>query len=311
MFFRLRRNQMKNVSAFVVLSAFIISIVLTGCGRLKEDDFLAWRDGPIIDEETGERGEGYVAKQDKSFADLNNALGSLDGKVDQQKDSLTEDIDRAKNESIAASEQGDADTISAAKAHADAVGEKVHKAAESAVATAQQLSQEADEEIHSAVSALDSKAGDIAKGLKEAIAESNTAIEANTEFVENMKERISKRQLRLARVHFASGRTGLNAAAKKALDDIVAEINTHGDRTVSIAGHADGNPVLSGSYRSNWDLSQARAASVAKYLKQKGVSNAIETVGHGHTRPVGPTNTKAGRDMNRRASVVLLRSENP
>ena len=150
MFFRLRRNQMKNVSAFVVLSAFIISVVLTGCGRLKEDDFLAWRDGPIIDEETGERGEGYVAKQDKSFADLNNALGSLDGKVDQQKDSLTEDIDRAKNESIAAfsaselmtvkklsyltdsasrtlrsSEQGDADTIAAAKAHADAVGETI------------------------------------------------------------------------------------------------------------------------------------------------------------------------------------------
>ena len=116
---------MKNVSAFVVLSALIISVVLTGCGRLKEDDFLAWRDGPIIDEETGERGEGYVTKQDKSFADLNNALSSLDGKVDQQKDSLTEDIDRAKNESIAASEQGDADTIAAAKAHADAVGETI------------------------------------------------------------------------------------------------------------------------------------------------------------------------------------------
>ena len=302
---------MKNVSAFVVLSAFIISVVLTGCGRLKEDDFLAWRDGPIIDEETGERGEGYVAKQDKSFADLNNALGSLDGKVDQQKDSLTEDIDRAKNESIAASEQGDADTISAAKAHADAVGEKVHKAAESAVATAQQLSQEADKEIHSAVSALDSKAADIAQGLKEAIADSNAAIGTNTEFVENAKKWRKGRTRPLTKVHFASGRTGLNAAAKKALDDIVAEVNAHGDRTVSIAGHADGNPVLSGSYRSNWDLSQARAASVAKYLKQKGVSNAIETVGHGHTRPVGPTNTKAGRDMNRRATVTLLRSANP
>ena len=296
---------MKNVSAFVVLSAFIISVVLTGCGRLKEDDFLAWRDGPIIDEETGERGEGYVAKQDQSFADLNNTLSSLDGKVDQQKDSLTEDIDRAKNESIAASEQGDADTIAAAKAYTDTVGEKYHKAAESAAATAQQLSQEADEEIHSAVSALDSKAADIAKGLKKAIAESNTAIETNTEFVSNMKERISKRQRRVARVHFASGRTGLNAAAKKALDDIVAQIHEHGDATVVVAGHADGNPVLSGSYRSNWDLSQARAQSVAKYLKQKGVSNNIETVGHGHTRPIGPTNTKAGRDINRRASVTL------
>ena len=78
---------MKNVSAFVVLGAFIISVVLTGC------------------------------------ADLDNALSSL--KVDQQKDSLTENIDRAKNESIAASDQGDADTISAAKAHTDAVGETI------------------------------------------------------------------------------------------------------------------------------------------------------------------------------------------
>ena len=112
MFFRLKRNQMKNVSAFVVLGAFIISVVLTGC------------------------------------ADLDNALSSL--KVDQQKDSLTEDIDRAKNESIAAfsaselmtvkklsyltdsasrtlrsSKQGNADTITAAKAHVDAVGETI------------------------------------------------------------------------------------------------------------------------------------------------------------------------------------------
>ena len=102
---------MKNVSAFVVLGAFIISVVLTGC------------------------------------ADLDNALSSL--KVDQQKDSLTEDIDRAKtvkklsyltdsaSRTLRSSEQGDADTINAtkkdnqwfitaaAKAHADAVGETI------------------------------------------------------------------------------------------------------------------------------------------------------------------------------------------
>ena len=95
----LRRNQMKNVSVFVVLGAFIISVVLTGC------------------------------------ADLDNALSSL--KVDQQKDSLTEDIDRAKtvkklsyltdsaSRTLRSSEQGDADTIATAKSHADAVGETI------------------------------------------------------------------------------------------------------------------------------------------------------------------------------------------
>ena len=90
---------MKNVSAFVVLGAFIISVVLTGC------------------------------------ADLDNALSSL--KVDPQKDSLTEDIDREKtvkklsyltdsaSRTLRSSEQGDADTIATAKAHADAVGETI------------------------------------------------------------------------------------------------------------------------------------------------------------------------------------------
>jgi outer membrane protein OmpA-like peptidoglycan-associated protein len=296
---------MKNISAFVVLSAFIISVVLTGCGRLKEDDFLAWRDGPIIDEETGERGEGYVAKQEKSFADLNSALSSLDGKVDQQKDSLTESIDRAKNESIAASEQGDADTIAAAKAYTDEVGERVHKAAKSAVAKAEAARDEHDEAIRETISALDSKAGDAAQNLEQAIADNKAALAANTQFVENAKKWQAAQPQRVAKVHFSSGRTGLNAAAKKALDDIIAKINEHGDAKIVVAGHADGNPVLSGSYRSNWDLSQARAESVAKYLKQKGVSNTIETVGHGHTKPIGPTNTKAGRDMNRRASVTL------
>ena len=90
---------MKNVSAFVVLGAFIISVVLTRC------------------------------------ADLDNALSSL--KVDQQKDSLTEDIDRAKtvkklsyltdsaSRTLRSSKQGNADTITAAKAHADAVEETI------------------------------------------------------------------------------------------------------------------------------------------------------------------------------------------
>jgi hypothetical protein len=95
----LRRNQMKNVSVFVVLGAFIISVVLTGC------------------------------------ADLDNALSNL--KVDPHNVSLTEDIDRAKtikklsyltdsaSRTLRSSEQGDADTITAAKAHADAVEETI------------------------------------------------------------------------------------------------------------------------------------------------------------------------------------------
>jgi type VI secretion system protein ImpK len=74
-----------------------------------------------------------------------------------------------------------------------------------------------------------------------------------------------------------------------------------------VNGHADGTPVLRGSYRSNWDLSQARANSAAKYLESKGIdASRIEAVGRGHSDPVAPQNTSAGRAMNRRVEVILV-----
>ena len=43
------------------------------------------------------------------------------------------------------------------------------------------------------------------------------------------------------------------------LDGIVEQLMEASDAKVKVVGHADGMPVLRGSYRSNWDLSQARA----------------------------------------------------
>ena len=91
------------------------------------------------------------------------------------------------------------------------------------------------------------------------------------------------------------------------LNGVVEQLKADSDAKIMVVGHADGTPVLRGSYRSNWDLSQARANSAAKYLESKGIDTSrIEAIGKAHTDPIAPQNTSAGRAMNRRAEIILL-----
>ena len=76
----------------------------------------------------------------------------------------------------------------------------------------------------------------------------------------------------------------------------------------NIEGHTDDIP-LSGHnrYRSNWDLSGARAASVADFLTQNaGVPRERVVVrGMADTKPVAPNDSREGRAKNRRIEVLV------
>ena len=90
------------------------------------------------------------------------------------------------------------------------------------------------------------------------------------------------------------------------LDGILNQILENPEAQVIVVGHADGTPVLRGGHRSNWDLSQSRANSAAKYLKGKGIeSDRIKAVGKAHTDPIASQNTTTGRAMNRLVEVIL------
>jgi chemotaxis protein MotB len=74
---------------------------------------------------------------------------------------------------------------------------------------------------------------------------------------------------------------------------------------IRVEGHTDNVPVVSGRYRSNWELSAARAASVVHLLIAGGVlPERLSAVAYGEYRPVAPNDTADGRNVNRR--VVLL-----
>lgn len=106
---------------------------------------------------------------------------------------------------------------------------------------------------------------------------------------------------------FYSGSADLSPDFMPMLTKIGRSIAAAGGR-ITVEGHTDDIP-LSGHnrYRSNWDLSGARAASVADYLtEQAGVPRERVVVrGMADTKPLAPNDTREGRAKNRRIEVLV------
>lgn len=76
---------------------------------------------------------------------------------------------------------------------------------------------------------------------------------------------------------------------------------------IAVAGHTDNVPISTRQYRSNWDLSSARAVSVVHaLLEQSGISpDRIVAEGHGEAHPLADNATAEGRALNRRVEITV------
>jgi chemotaxis protein MotB len=73
-----------------------------------------------------------------------------------------------------------------------------------------------------------------------------------------------------------------------------------------VDGHTDVRPISSAQFKSNWDLSAARAISVVQYLIGKGVSpQHLVAAGFGEFQPLDTGNTEAAYSRNRRIELKL------
>ncbi len=284
---------MKTRGTLSVAALLVISIAVIGCGKLDQEEFEMWKNE-------------HVAEVNQSNTEIKANLTKLEGKVDQNNKDTMEAISRAKDEAIAASQQGDADNIAAARQNTK---EEIAKARADLTKDINSQSKET----------LDSAKAEDAKIQKEVMANSSAlkaltakverilaAVSANSDGITELKADAASKPMLLLTVNFSSGQTGLSSKAKEMLDGIVGQILENPEAAILVEGHADGTPVLRGGHRSNWDLSQSRANSVVKYLKGKGIdAERITAVGKAHTDPVAPQNTSAGRAMNRRVEVIL------
>jgi chemotaxis protein MotB len=91
-----------------------------------------------------------------------------------------------------------------------------------------------------------------------------------------------------------------------AVQAISAKIPANVNWILSVQGYADAQPINGGPYRSNFDLSSARALAVLDLLVQDGVpENRIAASAMGANDPIAPGNTPADYAQNRRIEFRL------
>ncbi len=107
-------------------------------------------------------------------------------------------------------------------------------------------------------------------------------------------------------IAFPSGTSALNEAFARTLAPLVPLLaSTPGNIVVS--GHTDNVPIAGGAYRSNWELSAARASSVVHLLAASGAipPARIAVQGFGESRPLADNGTAEGRARNRRVEITI------
>ncbi|WP_353628000.1 peptidoglycan -binding protein [Sulfitobacter sp. TCYB15] len=92
------------------------------------------------------------------------------------------------------------------------------------------------------------------------------------------------------------------------LRNIAADIPPEIDWVIRVDGHTDNQPLSGlGEFADNWELSQARALSVVKYMINfLGIApERLAANGFGQYQPVASGNTEAARAQNRRIELKL------
>jgi chemotaxis protein MotB len=79
---------------------------------------------------------------------------------------------------------------------------------------------------------------------------------------------------------------------------------------LQIEGHSDDVPIATREFRSNWELSAARAASVGRFLIDQGVApNRIGIAGYAEFRPLASNIDAGNRARNRRVTLLVMSAD--
>jgi flagellar motor protein MotB len=105
-------------------------------------------------------------------------------------------------------------------------------------------------------------------------------------------------------VLFDPGQATIRTGAKATLDKVAAALKKeYPGKQIRVEGHTDADPIRVSKWKSNQDLSEARALAVKQYLAQKGVDNAsLTTRGFAADKPRSPTD----KALNRRVEIVVV-----
>ena len=162
----------------------------------------------------------------------------------------------------------------------------------------ERLAKEAKEEE---IKRLTQTREDLSKSLQDEISKGNITIQ-------QVRDRLTINMVE--RVLFDSGQAQVKPTGIKVLKEVGDILKNITDKQISIEGHTDNVPIsakLQNRFKTNWELSTARATTVVRYLiEQSGVDRQyLAAVGYADTRPIALNDSEEGRSSNRRIEIVL------
>jgi chemotaxis protein MotB len=106
---------------------------------------------------------------------------------------------------------------------------------------------------------------------------------------------------------FTIGSAELSDGARALLSEIGGPLSELSN-PIRVEGHTDDVPIHTARFRSNWDLSTARATSVIQFLVETvGIdASRLSAAGYGEFKPRSANHDDATRAQNRRVDLVIL-----
>lgn len=114
----------------------------------------------------------------------------------------------------------------------------------------------------------------------------------------------------LEKASFDSGSAQVRVSFVPVLAKIGGLIDSNSGEIV-VSGHTDDIPISNERFRSNWDLSSARAVSVTHQLLKTAEASVdrFMITGHAETRPRAENDTPENRAKNRRVDISIVRGK--
>jgi OmpA-OmpF porin, OOP family len=113
-----------------------------------------------------------------------------------------------------------------------------------------------------------------------------------------------KKAVVLEGVEFDNDKDTLRPVSLTTLDEVAASLKDWPDVRIEVQGHCS-DP---GTAEHNMDLSQRRAAAVKAYLVSRGLdASRLEAKGYGESKPIASNKTEAGRQLNRRVELHVIK----
>ena len=235
---------------------------------------------------------------EKEKGQLNSELGNVRGRITDLEQKLASGSASAQEEITKLQKQ--ASELEADAARIANEREQLRQEQSQLAATLEQerLAKLAKEEE---IARLTRTQEELSKSLQDEIAKGNITIQ-------QVQDRLTINMV--DRVLFDSGQAQVKPAGVEVLTQVGDVLNKISDKQIRIEGHTDNVPIsskLQSRFKTNWELSTARATTVVRHLIDRGGVDRkhLSAVGYADTHPLASNDSEEGRSSNRRIEIVL------